>query len=516
VVWAHRNRITGRFLESGYVMTHHTNSAAPQGAEIKVTAPQTAINEALRVVLEMPPYKRAIYLEQEIRQPDGGRVAEVLDALASMSPLLAAMTLADLSGQRLYPETIYTDLNTPAKELRGIVGGCTHYQAIREAMRTLPTLDALECRRRVLGFQNFEAIDPTAAVLYAVMEPTSIPPHLKDMYEFFTSSERRDEDKAHARFLDMAKERSLPVTATPTLSKANQAVLDEFTKVVSPPLFPTERYGYGAIADILEVVPGRREVWRVKNPWGESPDAPAASCHQCADSAPAARSFFVSKGIPADVFVMILGGVRHNVCVAYFQENLGETVKTVPVLVDTSPFGGFYTIEYGSRPYFNRFNNALSTGHIMHQRSTALAFVGGDLLHVDDAGLLPWCCEELPRGRGRVVAFGGVEAYQKKASWFHERGTSEYHGHGARAPYVGMTFCIMPGVNANLATPTMSPFISVDARLEGDQIVIARAAKEADAELIEDIRSLAAKHLPDVKRLVERCGYDLSERKFAV
>jgi hypothetical protein len=496
-------------------MTHHGNSAAPQGTEIKVTARQAAIQKDLRAVLEMPPYKRVMSLERESRQPDGGRVAEVLDVLAAISPFLAAMTFADLCGQRLYQESIYTDLKTPAQELQQIIQRCTEFDAIREAMRTLPTLDALECRRRVLGFKNFEAIDPTAAVLYAVMEPTSIPPHLKDMYQFFTSSERRDEDKAHARFLDMAKERCLPVTATPTLSKSNQAVLDEFTKVMSPPLFSMERYGYGTVAEFLEVVPGHREVWRVRNPWGESPDAPAASCHQCADSAPAARSFFVSKGIPADVFVMILGGVRHNVCVAYFQENLGETVKTVPVLVDASPFGGFYTIEYGSRPYFNQFNNALSTGHVMHQRSTALAFVGGDLLGVDDAGLLPWCCEELPSGRGRVVPFGGVEAYQKKAGWFHERGTSEYHGHGARAPYVGMTFCIMPGVNANLATPTMSPFISVDARLEGDQIVIARAAKEADEELVGEIRTLAAKHLPDVKKFVARCGYDLSERKFA-
>jgi hypothetical protein len=485
------------------------------------------VSTTMQTVLELPPYKLARFLEAESQQPDGGLAPEILDALASQSPTHAALALADLCGLRMH-ENFRGNRAAVKDELCGMLPRCLSLAEIRDAMLTVPTLDAITCRRELFKMTGFEAFDATAAAMYAIMGDRSMPTQIEGAGRFLTRVSSASPEMPHQHFSRMSKETCEPLTAQPLLSPANAALLTEFGSHIAPTLFPPERYGYGALANELEFVPfeEKEDVWGIRAPWGESPDLPSSRCHQCADSAPAARSFFVSRGIPADVYVMSLGNLYHNVCIAFFQEQRADGPKCVPVLVDASPYNGFYSVEQGERDTSVFFNNALGTHGVVGQRALPLAFVGGDRLHVSNAGLAPWCCEELPSGRGRIIGFGGVMASQKEASWLSERGTPEYYGNGIRAPRPELSLYVMPHSGNELeALRTWSgPFLSVVFYQDSGRAVACNdwtgsapkdeSAVQLRAQLIAELEPLAQRHLADVHAMVKRSGYSLAERVF--
>ncbi len=478
----------------------------------------------LRTILELPPYKLASLLEADSRQPDGGRIQEILDALASQSPTRAALALADLCGLRIHDDC-QEGRREVATQLCRVLERCQSLSEIRDAMQTIPTLDAITCRRELFKVDGFAALDATAAAMYAVMAPYSLPVQLERASRHLSRDPSTKDEAPHKRFCRSSKENCEPLTAHPQLSPAHQALLTEFREEIAPTLFPPERYGYGALSDVLECLPLKGDVWGIRNPWGESPDLPSSRCHQCADSAPAARSFFVSRGIPADVYVMNLGNVCHNVCVVFFEEQRAEGLRRVPVLVDESPYGGFYSIEAGDRDLSVSFNNALGIQSVIKQRASPLAFVGGDRLHIPNAGLAPWCCEELPSGRGRVIGFGGVMASQKSGSWLAERGTPEYYGNGIRAPRPELSLYVLPhrGNELEALRSFSGPFVAIAFYQDSGRAVPYdwRHGSPQDkeifrlrSELVAEIEPLATRHLADIHAMVQRSGYCLTERVF--
>jgi hypothetical protein len=478
----------------------------------------------LQTILELPPYKLASFLDTESRQQNGGRVPEILDTLASQSPTRAALALADLCGLRIH-EDYQGDEREVATQLCGLLDRCQSLSEIRDAMQSLPTLDAITCRRELFKVDGFAALDATAAAMYAIMAPYSPPFQLEKACREIIQTSSPKEELPHKRFSQRSKENCEPLTAHPQLSPANQAFLREFREKIAPKLFPPEKYGYSALSDVVECLPLSGDVWGIHNPWGESPDLPSPHCHQCADSAPAARSFFVSRGIPAEVYVMSLGNVWHNVCVAFFEEQRADGLRHVPVLVDESPYGGFYSIESGNRDASVYFTNTLGIHSVIKQRAAPLAFVGGDRLRVPNAGLAPWFCEELPSGRGRVIGFGGIIASQRSAAWIVERGTPEYHGRGIRAPRPEVHLYVMPHRETEFEALRSfgGPFVAVPFYQDskgavpynwnhgsGENSEISRLR----AELAAELEPLATRHLANIHAMVARSGYSLSERVF--
>lgn len=505
------------------------NEMIPYGAQARESIETQAgawpcATTNLQAILELPPYKLATLLELESRLPDGGRIPEILDTLASHSPTRAALALADLCGLRIH-QGPQDDRRAVAIELFRLLERCQSLAEIRDAMQTIPTLDAITCRRELFKIGGFAALDATGAAMYAVMTPDSLPIQLERAGRHLTRDPSTKDQALHKRFSLTSKETCEPLTAHPQLSPAHQALLGQFREEIAPTLFPPEKYGYGALSDMLECLPLQGDVWGIRNPWGESPDLPSTHCHQCADSAPAARSFFVSRGIPADVYVINLGNVCHNVCVVFFEERRAEGLRHVPVLVDESPYGGFYSIEEGERDISVYFDDALGIQSVIKQRASPLAFVGGDRLHIPNAGLAPWCCEELPSGRGRVIGFGGVMASQKSGSWVAERGTPEYYGNGIRVPRPELSLYVLPhrGNELEALRSFSGPFVAIAFYQDSGRAVPYdwnqsspqdKEISRLSTELVAEIEPLATRHLADIHAMVQRSGYSLTERVF--
>jgi hypothetical protein len=482
----------------------------------------------LQEIVSLPPYALTTFLHHESRLADGGNVPLILDALASQSPTRAALALADLSGVVLN-KYLSEDHNPEGKMLASVIDRCSSLKLIHEAMISLPTLDAIKCRYLILRIRDSRFIDATAAAMYSTLRPHpryAPPEQIHDALHYLRDSGKwlKSSSTIHERYYTMARERCKPLTINPELSPRNDTILSEFRDQIAPKLFPTQNYGYGSLSDILECMPVSKDLWGVKNPWGNSPDAPSPLCHQCADSAPAARSFFVSRGIPADVYIMRIGGVYHNVCIAFFEENGQNEPKLVPTLVDVSPFGGFYELSATPQGSAPSLLNPINSGAVFGQRANPLPFIEASGFSSMNSGLLPWCCEDLPSGRARVIGFGGVVANQKYGGWLPERGTPEYYGMGIRTPRPELSVHVMPRKGDSLASLSNTPFISLSYHeVSGEAVSYGYIPEEQiqneslaqlRAGLLHELQPIATRQLQKIKAMVERSGYSLEERAF--
>jgi|GEM_PF-3387554 len=486
-------------------------------------------SQDIKQVLTLPPYKLASFLANESLQSNGGCVSLVLDSLAAISPIRAALALCDLSSLRLAPRP--GEIGCRAQEeLKEIIQSCRLFGEIRAELLTLPTLDAMRCRRDLLKLQDHHTGDPTLIALYAVAAPQYYLPTFLRREVWFDNRAGWNESALHRHYAKLARESWEPVSAAPELSEHNRQILHEFQEEISPTLFPIERYGYGSVADVLECAPidqdmwGDRDVWGFVNLWAESPDETPSRYFQCADSAPTARSFFVARGIPADVYVLSIGGIFHNVCIVFFEEHRAEYMRTVPVLVDATPYNGLYRIEPGHRELSADILNPIDCAGVYSQRKKPLAFVGGDRLAVTPTGLAPWSCQELKSGRARVFTFGGVTAQQKQTGWIVERGTPEYHGNGIRAPRPEVTLYVAPTSGDRFEQLRSGrPFIACGYHQEGGTATLHHCSmstskeqeiSELRAELLEELQPIATEHLSQVEKMIARFSYPLDERAF--
>jgi hypothetical protein len=477
--------------------------------------------------LALPSYALASRLQYESQHPDGGDFPLILDMLANQNPYRAALALADLSGMALN-KNLSEHYDPAARKFAALLSRCELLPLIHDAMLLLPTLDAILARRVFMNVRDTRFLDITAAAMYAVMRPNH---HEKAPLQIGAASyslpdgflmPNRDAG-LHARYSKMADELCEPVSQHPSLSPHNQQLLSLFRDELAPKLFPIQRYGYGSISDVLEISQISPDRWAFKNPWGETPDAPSPFCHQCADSASAARSFFVSHGVPADVYSMSVGSTFHNVCVAFFQEQRPTGMKFIPTLVDASPYNGFYQVSDRNQTNYASFRNPISTCDVFNQRKASVPFVEAEGFSLATTGLAPWFCEDLPSGRARIIGFGGVMANQK--SWWPERGTPEYYGHGIRAPRPEVSLHIIPRTGdplESLVTRKGCIHLSFHSAL-GEAVLHGHVPTEQienesfaqlRAELLREVQSIAARHLQAVTALVERSGYSLEERVY--
>jgi hypothetical protein len=484
---------------------------------------------SLQEALSLPAYALTSFLQRQSLLPDSGAVPLILDALASHSPTRAALALADLSGVILN-KSVTSDGKAAAHTLAMSLSRCNSLPLIYEAMLSLPTLDAIVCRQLVLQMQDSKFLDATAAAMYSLMRPDplyELPEQIRApsfyLPEIGQSSKRAR--IVHERYSQLARETCEPITYQPDLSARNQRLLSEFRDQIAPKLFPIQNYGYGSIAGALDFIKISQDLWAIKNPWGDTPDAPSLACHQCADSAPAARSFFVSRGIPADVYIMRIGTLYHNVCVAFFHEERPRGIKVVPTLVDASPYNGFYQLNQTSHCIAPSFLNPIGSYEVFKQRQTPVPFVYASGLRADASALAPWCCEDLPSRRARLIGFGGVMASQKYGGWLPERGTPEYYGNGVRTPRLAFSAYVMPYQGDALESLlSWQPFLSLDYHDESGQAVSCgyvshehtrdESLAQLRAELLQEVQPIATRHLKDIKSMVERSGYSLAERIF--
>jgi hypothetical protein len=479
--------------------------------------------------LSLPPYALTTLLQRESSLADGGDVPVILDTLARQNPTRAALALADLSGMIL-KNRFSQDYDSEPHPLGTILSRCETLSLIREAMLSLPTLDAIGCRHAFLQIRDSQFLDATAAAMYSIIRPHPLYDPPKQIHNASYYLPHGDHmpyrvQSLHKRYSQIAAERCERITNNPELSPRNEQLLSEFRHQIAPKLFPVQNYGYGSLSDILEISKFSRDLWAIKNPWGDSPDAPSPLCHQCADSAPAARSFFVSHGVPADVYIMRIGTVCHNVCVVFFQEERPSGIKLVPTLVDASPYDGFYELDGTQWIRPPSFLNPIGSFDVFNQRSSPLSFVEAVGFGGNRSALAPWCCEDLPSGRARIVGFGGVVACQKYGGWLPERGTPEYYGGGIRTPRPELSLYVMPRKGDQLECLLSGyPFISLSCHensgrtVWNDYVSPSEAQNEflaqLRADLLQEIQPIASRHLHSIRAMIERSGYSLEERVF--
>jgi hypothetical protein len=482
---------------------------------IVVESPHT--DNRLKSFLDLPHYEAVRALQQEFdAHPAEGALPQILDRLAHLSPARAAITFCDLVGASIPPigQIPFQARQDIAQRFAALLERSEARSLIREEIVRLPLVDASLCRELVLGLKGLEAYGPTEAAKELIICPANV-----ERYKKAQRGEGRfyDPSKLDSRRFELAETLLHPMKDTPTLSTRNQAVLDEFVYTVAPPLFPIERYGYGVLRDSLTYTHQRRGLVSIQIPWNDSPDTPSHTSHQCADAASTARSFFSSKGIPSDVYVMTVAGVNHNVAVVFFTE--GD--RFLPVVVDVSPFGGAYSIE--NRGSLERtdsnsqvrvdFTNPLGTREVFEQRAESVPVVMGDFPWDSLAtGLAPWFGCILPSSKARMVGFGGVVAFQEGSPWLRERGTPEFYGNGERDPYVGFQLVIMTPPKDG-ESPRIYKCIVGDRR--GDDVV-EQVSEDVPLKLLHEALTEAKKMIPEVKDFIDRVGFSLEKRVFSI
>jgi hypothetical protein len=481
----------------------------------------SAIAKSIGSLAELPHYEGVQALHRAILSENHREVAsQALDLIAGHDPTRAAILFCDCVGMSIpqeRSEAYRRPLEKPAalgQKFAAILDQCQFKDQIRDEIRKLPLVDATYCREFVLGLKGLEAYGPSKAAELLIAHPSDV-----ERYHAAQRGECTFFDPAQLdpKRFDLATDLFHPICDNPHLSPRNQELLAAWRDRIAPPLFPVERYGYGALHETLEVVSRRKEVVAVKIPFGERLDSPAPHSHQCADAASATRSFFVARGIPTDVYVMSVGGINHNVAVVYFSE--GE--KFQPVVVDVSPFGGFYTVENRdwtpdapTKPGADtvRFANPLGSLAVFDQRGDRMPVVLGDFAWDQiSTGLAPWFGCDLPSGKGRLIGFGGVVAFQEGASWLSERGTPEFYGAGVRDPYVGFHLALMiPSIDG--ATPKIFKIMAGDRRGEP---VLEIPHEQPPSDLLAESVERANEMMPALHDFIRRVGISLERRVFS-
>jgi hypothetical protein len=389
-------------------------------------------------------------------------LVEIVSALAASSAEQAGIVVSDLYGVTKQSPQGWSEFlsRLRASPSWGEVDG---------SLRELPTLDAHEFRTQMLGHDRRQsALQQLSMVAHL---RGSFTQGLHELFRFIGYSRLVSCDEVRDPALgDMLKTEAYarynPVASPDELSGRPRYLCDEFAATIQKRFFPVDRYGYGSGADALTLeMPlgseksgsryqflGGDEGEKQRNlnarvnaklivPWPDTPDLPPLIGHQCVDSASSARSFFVGRGIPADIYLIQIGTLYHNVCVAFFQEKGRYT----PVVVDASPFGGAYPLkgEAGATVWRPQLIES-----VYNVRNKGLPFVAenswgglgsrsGNL-----SGFLPWACVEIPEGR--VITFAGIYDQPVHPNRCWERGTPEFYGRGERFRCLGFAVSVIP------------------------------------------------------------------------
>jgi len=455
-------------------------------------------------------------------------VAQQLDAIALNEPRRAAICLADAYQHRLpldnnrskYAQDPEYDLekNNSISGINQVLAQLRSRDNVLRELRQLPTLDAARLRFEALE----EPIASSAAILAAAVKRIA---GNEESTAHLVGHLLRDGDLSEREKTTLKKEstnsaRHFHALSDPqSLDLRHQALLEEFYQVTQESgLFRLERYGYEGVARELRRAKQKEigGVALVKIPWSESFDLPNPDCHQCHESALTARSFFSARGIPADLWVGMIGSAQHTVTVVYFPVASGFK----PVLVDVSPYGGMYAVHRNQGGEHFSFQSPAGVMAVRRVRNNPQPILRGDRLlagHTEiENGLLPWFSHDLPDDKGRIVAMGGVLANQVA----DQDGWGEYgpawRGRGIRNPKIVLELTLFPGVGSDFVRSAGSACGSliVTRKKKDDRLKIIEADSNLSKEQIDAMLEVADERFSSVRKTVDRLDIDLSKRTF--
>ena len=470
----------------------------------------------VRDLLMLPHYACVKAAGVCLEHTDKELIVELVHVLAATSEERAAIFLSDL-----YVSTkgTYRDWDVLVAALRR----SSSWATLEQAVGALPTLDGHHLRTELLGHDRTESVSRLLAMITHLRSSWT-----EDLFESFdfaglSRDERRDcqEDSEFSGKLQSAAQRSFnPLCTVGELDGRARHLCDEFNSSLGAKYFPPEKYGYSSGAHMLALempekiqsefgyrVAGGEEGERSRDlrarmqarvfvPWADTPDLPSDFGHQCVDSASSARSFFVSRGIPADVYLVRIDGMFHNVCVAFFKED----GRFTPVVVDPSPFDGAYTLAGAQRPTFWR-PQSIST--VYSVRRGGLPFADGFFWSSELTGFLPWSCVDIPEGR--IVAFAGVRDEQLKSHLRWERGTDEYYGRGERERSPGFIAYFI----SNKSGPETGPMPNIRVVVQGGALLIKEKQGSVSPRLKATILAVLRDQVPHLQQTIERLGIPL-------
>jgi hypothetical protein len=438
-------------------------------------------------------------------------ILELVEAIAATSDVRAAIFLSDL----------YSSTKESFKEWRGLLTalrGTPSWHDVEQAIRALPTIDGHHFRMEVLGLERSESVMRQLAMIAHMRSSFS-----EDLFELFdfvglSAEEKRlyqADSELSAKLQSIAEPLFNATRAPGELSGRARLLCEEFNSSIGARYFAPERYGYSCVAHMLALempektrsefgyriaggadgernrdVRARMQA-RVLVPWSDTPDLPNVLAHQCVDSASSARSFFVSKGIPADVYLLRVGTMYHNVCVVFFEQD----GRFTPVVFDPSPFEEAYPFI---GPHKATFWRPQSISTVYSVRRGGLPFADGFFGGRGLSGLLPWSCVDIPEGR--VIAFAGVRDEQCKPHLRWEGGTDEYYGRGERERSPGFLVRFIP----NDAGGQTEPMSTISLVVPDGDFSIKEEQGGVSASLQERIIGVLREQAPRLRRIIER------------
>lgn len=467
-----------------------------------------------REALAMSHYDLVRGIAGSLKDAQVDLVRDIFESLISHDSIRAALVASDV-----YASVTKSSLRVgeESRALCDILVGCRGADLLQNEISRLPTVDAFRARVDVYKVDLVESmariLAPMAVVRGAAERDLSDVVRILDdrgaSGEYGSSRER----VSQATFKEMA-ERFHPLTDVAALSPQHQQVIADFYRTWGDRLRP-ELYGYERNSSLLTLEQDVRRLSglaaratggdegyavrlrekalraRVFAPYDESPDRVSEHGHQCVDSASVARSFFSERGIPSDIFLVTIGEMFHNLTVCYFSAH----DKYVPVVVDASPFGGFYPNSGEGAPSYWRPQSVV---HVRGVRESSLPFVDGFLGPRSPSGMIPWFCEESTLGR--VVGFAGVCDRQLHPERQLERGTDEWYGNGkkVRYPAVSLTLFSRSGAESTIQMPK-AMFV-----LDGDSVRVEESSKGCSPDVLAELRRIAAAHLGSVRDTIKR------------
>ena len=447
-------------------------------------------------------------------------VAERIDAVAANDPRRAAILLSDLYSYRkpledrdhtyLEHRAYETGMKRTTASMNRVVSHLQNRDSVLEQLSQLPTLDAYRFRREVLAHTlNDSAVLPSAAVLRITGE--------RDIPEIVWSGYLADKERDlfSQNIADVMRQRFASPVDKPTLSPRYQTLLEHFhERVRVENLFPLERYGYAGISKELERAKDSYGVAQVALPWRKNLDLPNPDCHQCHDSALTARSYFSALGIPADIWVVGIGDTLHNIAVVYFPEANGFT----PVVVDASPYGGMYSVEAPNGKKQVTFFNPVGIQEVRRIRGSTMPIMSGDGFYKARInGLLPWFCQDLSKGKGRIVAMAGVQANQEHGGFFVRSFSVEARGRGIRDPKIVLSLTLFPGKDSKFAQKSGKPCGSlVVTEKKNGTLKILEQDPNLSEKKVARMLEVAKERFSSIKKTVDRLDIDLRKRVFNV
>ena len=458
----------------------------------------------LRDTLGLKHYELVSRIGSLLSQEQEGLVKELFERIAEHNLRRLALLLGDVFAQA---ENEHFQKDFGALQcLVKVLDEVNCRESVRAELRKLPTRDAHRARMVLFEVDSDESAALAAAAIVSLAgEGTLSTSELVRRVGYhgkqtdFHGNHLPLEERIPAIRAERFYLRSEPAALAPQY----QQLVDEFY-LSTQGLFSADRYGYSQVADALvldgqttpkgatgtneqELLNSKRILSKVFVPWSDTPDFVHQMSFQSVDSASVARSFFVERGVPTEIYLVKVEGFFHNVAVAFFPD--GE--KFSPCVIDASPLRGFYELNGKDAPTGWTPQGMSAVRAVRH---SGVSFAYGAFAWNGLMEPLPWCCRDTQCGR--IVVSAGVydEPTHPERAWI--RGEFEYYDRGERERYPSVLLRVLGGGRGAVSM--------VFIRDASGETTLHTTGGEVTPELVEYGKELALEHLPLVEATIKR------------